>query len=260
MKQHEPLVPTRIVLGVSLFMAVLLGGTLAYRIVEGTDWFTSVYLTVVMMTTVGDSSGRPISTTGQFLSLAVVLAGFSAMTYVLLSALPYVLEGHFASAVNNRGMRLKVRKMRDHFIVCGYGRVGAEVAHHLAHEHMAFLVIDNVPDALADAARRRYTVIEGNAADSAVLEHAGIRTARCLIAAVNSDADNLYVTVAARVLRPELLVVARANTPEAEQRLKFAGANHILSPYKTAGRLMAQMAVHPNEPDTVDDLALPSSH
>src|SRR5438552_139459 len=102
--RYEPLVPTRIAVGVALFVAVLLGGAMAYHVTEGTDWFTSLYLTVVMMTTVGDSSGRQISTAGQVLTMAVVLAGFSAMTYVLISVLPFVFEGHFASAVNNRGM------------------------------------------------------------------------------------------------------------------------------------------------------------
>ncbi|MFI5269718.1 MAG: potassium channel family protein, partial [Chloroflexota bacterium] len=142
---------------------------------------------------------------------------------------------------------------------CGFGRVGAEVARHLAEEHVPFVVIDMDGPALAGAASTGYAVVTGNAADSEVLQHAGIGSARCLIAAVNTDADNLYVTVAARVLRPDILIVARANTSEAEQRLKFAGADHILSPYKTAGRLMAQMAVRPLDTGLQDDLAMVST-
>jgi len=214
---------------------------------------------VATITTLGDPQGRHQTRGGQALTLFIVSVGFAVLSYALLSLVPYVLEGHFVSAVNSRGMRRKVMRMQNHYIVCGYGRVGAEVARHLAEEGVPFVVIDMDGPSLARAAAAGCTVVTGNAADSEVLQHAGIGSARCLIAAVNTDADNLYVTVAARVLRPDLLIVARANTSEAEQRLKFAGADHILSPYKTAGRLMAQMAVRPQDTGLQDDLAMAGS-
>jgi voltage-gated potassium channel len=253
--KREPLIPNRIVIAFALLVAVLVFGMVGFHMLEGFGWFDSFFLTVASITTLGDPQGRQQTRLGQGLTLFIVSVGFGVLSYALLSLVPFVLEGHFVSAVNSRGMRRKVMRMRDHYIVCGFGRVGAEVARHLAEEHVAFVVIDVDGPALASAARTGYTVVTGNAADTEVLHQAGISSAKCLIAAVNTDADNLYVTVAARVLRPDVLIVARANTSEAEQRLKFAGADHILSPYKTAGRLMAQMAVRPRDSSVQDDLA-----
>ena len=254
--KREPLIPNRIVIAVALLLAVMLLGVVGYHAIEGYGWFDSFFLTVATITTLGDPQGRQESRFGQVLTLVVVTVGFGVLSYAILSLLPFVLEGHFVSAVNSRGMRRKVMRMHNHYIVCGYGRVGAEVARHLAEEGVPFLVIDVDGPSLASAATLGCTVVTGNAADSEVLQQAGIASAKCLIAAVNTDADNLYVTVAARVMRPDMLIVARANTSEAEQRLKFAGADHILSPYKTAGRLMAQMAIRPQDTGLQDDLAM----
>lgn len=254
--KHEPLIPKRIVIAVALLVSVLLVGIVGFRLIEGYGWFDSFFLTVATVTTLGDPLGRQQTRFGQALTLFIVSVGFGVLSYAVLSLVPYVLEGHFVSAVNSRGMRRKVMRMQNHYIVCGYGRVGAEVARHLSIEGVPFLVIDLDGPSLANAAALGYTVVTGNAANSEVLQQAGIRSAACLIAAVNTDADNLYVTVAARVLRPDILIVARANTGEAEERLKFAGADHILSPYKTAGRLMAQMAVRPQDTGLQDDLAM----
>jgi voltage-gated potassium channel len=257
--KREPLVPTRIVIAVALVVGVLFLGMLGFHFLEGYGWFDSFFLTVATITTLGDPQGRHQTRLGQALTLFVVVVGFAVLSYAVLSLLPFVLEGHFVSAVNSRGMRRKVMKMQNHYIVCGYGRVGVEVARHLHEEGVPFVVVDLDGPLLAKAAAAGYAVVTGNAADTHVLEQAGIASAKCLIAAVNTDADNLYVTVAARVLRPDVLIVARANTTEAEQRLKFAGADHILSPYKTAGRLMAHMAVHPQVLDEEDDLAIATS-
>ncbi|HVA25968.1 MAG TPA: potassium channel family protein [Chloroflexota bacterium] len=257
--KREPLIPNRIAIAIAMLVAVLVIGIVGFRVIEGFGWFDSFFLTVATITTLGDPQGRHQTRGGQALTLFIVSVGFAVLSYALLSLVPFVVEGHFVSAVNSRGMRRKVMRMQNHYIVCGFGRVGAEVARHLAEEGVPFLVIDLDGPSAAAAATAGYTVVTGNAADSAVLEHAGIANAKCLIAAVNTDADNLYVTVAARVLRPDLLIVARANTSEAEQRLKFAGADHILSPYKTAGRLMAQMAVRPQDTGLQDDLAMAGS-
>ena len=247
-----------ILVSFGLLVSVVMTGVLGYHFGEGFGWFDSVYMSLTTVTTLGDSPVRPVTRLGRVLSLFVVSVGFGVMSYMLVSLVPFVVEGHFGSAVNSRSMRRKVMKMQDHFILCGFGRVGAEVARHLAEEGVEFVVIDVEDACLKAAVADGYAVINGNAAETSALERAGIVRAKCLIAAVNSDADNLYVTVAARVLRPDLLIVARANTTEAEQRLKYAGADHILSPYRTAGRLMAQMAVHPAVAELQDDMAIAS--
>jgi voltage-gated potassium channel len=257
--KREVLIPRPILVAFGVLVAVLVLGTIGYHSVEGFGWFDSVYMSLTTVTTLGDSPIRPASRVGRLITLFVVCIGFGVLSYGLVSLVPFVVEGQFGSAVNSRSMRRKVMKMKNHYVLCGFGRVGAEVARHLAEESVEFVVIDTDDACLREAADHGYAVINGNAAQASVLERAGIGVARCLIAAVNTDADNLYVTVAARVLRPDLLIVARANTTEAEQRLKFAGADHILSPYRTAGRLMAQMAVHPQVAELQDDLAIASA-
>ncbi len=255
-QKRETIIPRPILWAFAALTLVLLIGVLGYHFAEGFGWFDSVYMAITTVTTLGDSPVRPAGRLGRLLNLFVVSVGFGVMSYMLLSLVPFLVEGQLGSAVNSRSMRRKVGKMRNHYILCGYGRVGAEVARHLAEEGVEFVVIDVGEESLAAAAAAGYAVIEGNAADAAILERAGIAEARCLLAAVNTDADNLYVTVAARVLKPDIPIVARANTTEAEQRLKYAGANHILSPYRTAGRLMAQMAVHPLVAEPEDDMAI----
>ncbi|MFI5269153.1 MAG: ion channel, partial [Chloroflexota bacterium] len=124
--KREPLIPNRIVIAFALLVGVLVFGMVGFRVFEGYGWFDSFFLTVATITTLGDPQGRHQSRSGQALTLFIVSVGFGVLSYALLSLVPFVLEGHFVSAVNSRGMRRKVMRMQDHYIVCGFGRVGAE--------------------------------------------------------------------------------------------------------------------------------------
>ncbi len=142
--------------------------------------------------------------------------------------------------------------MEDHLILCGFGRVGSEIARMFQHQQAEFLVIDMNPERLTEAAGLGYNVVAGNAADVEVLREAGIDHARALVTALDSDAYNIYVTISARVLCPGLYIVARASAPDAEDRLKLAGANHVVSPYTAGARLMSTMAMYPKSADAVE--------
>ncbi len=138
------------------------------------------------------------------------------------------------------------------YILCGFGRVGREIARDFTAEHITFVVIDINQNSLDRAAAEGFTVMHGNAADVATLQAAGIERARGLVTAVDDDADNIYVTLSARVLRPDLFIVSRANAEDAEHKLRLAGANRVISPYTIGGRRMASLATRPTAVEFVD--------
>lgn len=145
-----------------------------------------------------------------------------------------------------------VAKLRDHYILCGYGRVGATVARELVHSGLKVVVIDILPESLARARREGFLEVEGDATEEATLRAAGIERAKGLITTIDSDAHNVYVILSARAMKPDLFVVARANTADAEPRLIRAGANRVVSPYTMAGHRLAELATRPRVVDFID--------
>jgi voltage-gated potassium channel len=149
-------------------------------------------------------------------------------------------------------MHRRVARMTDHFILCGYGRVGREIAYDFRQERIAFVVVDINEQSLERASGEGHAIVHGNAADVETLKAAGVERARGLVTAVDSDPDNIYVTLSARVLRPDLFIVARANNPDAEPKLRLAGANRVVSPYTIGGRRLASLAMRPTAVEFVD--------
>jgi voltage-gated potassium channel len=247
-------VPRRIVIAASLLAFVIAAGTAGYVIFEGWGWFDALYMTITTLTTIGGGEPTPLDIAGKWWTLAVVMVGFGVLTYTLLALVGYVLEGQLGRAVGNRRMRRLVARMTDHFIVCGFGRVGSEIVHDFAAEGIPFVIIDLREDSLTRASAEGYRTVSGNASDVAVLNAAGIDRARGLVTAMDSDADNIYVTLSARVLRPDLFIVARANHSDAEAKLRLAGANRIISPYTIGGRRMASLAMRPAAVEFVDTI------
>lgn len=149
-------------------------------------------------------------------------------------------------------MREVVAELRDHYIVCGYGRVGSTVARELVHSGERLVVIDILPESLERAAKAGHLVVEGDATDDATLRAAGVERARGLVTSIDSDANNVYVTLSARSINPRLFVVARANFEGSDAKLLQAGANRVVSPYTMAGRRIAELAIRPHVTDFID--------
>jgi voltage-gated potassium channel len=245
-------VPRRLVIAAVCVIVVLFVGTAGYVAFENWTWFEAFYMAVTTITTVGGGEAHPMDPAGKWWTIAVVAFGFGTLTYTLLALVGWVLEGHLGVAVEERRMRRRVRRMDDHFILCGFGRVGREIAREFIQERIAFVVVDINQESLGSAVAEGFTVVHGNASEIPVLEAAGIARARGLVTAVDSDADNIYVTLSARVLKPELFIVARANREDSEQKLRLAGANRVISPYTIGGRRMASLATRPTAVDFVD--------
>jgi len=251
---HVPDLPRRIGIAAGVLAMVLLFATIGYVEIEGWDWFDSLYMTVTTFTTIGNGEAAPLSAGGKIWTMVVVMIGFGVLTYMLLALMSYVLEGHLGMAVETRRMQRKVARMNKHFVLCGYGRVGSEIARDFGSEGIPFVVIDVNEDSLSRAASDGYPIVSGSASNVAVLSAAGIERARGLITAIDSDAENIYVTLSARVLRPDIFIVARANRTDSEPKLRLAGANRIISPYTIGGRRMASLAMRPTAVEFVDTI------
>ncbi|MEO8208353.1 MAG: potassium channel protein [Chloroflexota bacterium] len=241
---------------VRIWAAVVLGaiviGSLGYVVLVGWSFEDGLYMTVTTMTTVGYNEVRPLDTVGRIWTMIVSIGGvvviFGSIGIMAESVLSEVASGRR----EQRRMRDAVGALNGHFILCGYGRVGATVAREFEHASIPFVIVDINPASLETALTDGYLVVEGDATRDEVLHQAGIERARGLITTIDSDANNVYVTLSARAINPELFIVARANYVGAESKVLQAGANRVVSPYTRAGRQIAELATRPRVADFID--------
>ncbi len=235
-----------------LGLGVMAVGTGGYMLLEGWDAFDALYMTVITLTTVGFGEVHPLNRPAQAFTIFLMLAGAGGVLYTLSSGLQYMLEGRLSGELLRRRTRRMVNALRDHVIVCGYGRVGREVARQLHRQGVPFVIVDRETERVALAQGDGWLALCADAAKDEGLQAAGIGQARALITAVDSDADNLYITLSARVLAPALPIVARANDADSEAKLRRVGATRVLSPHSIGGRHMALLAVRSPAVDFVD--------
>ncbi len=226
-----------------LFATLLVVGTIGYMLTEGWSVGEAFYAAVTTVTTLGLE--RPTTASGKAFTIVFVLVGVATSFYILGALVVFVAEGSLGLHLRRTRMDRMIAGLHDHFIICGYGRVGRQIIVEFAREGIPFVLIDWRQESLAEARAHGHPVVTGSAASDDVLRQARLATARGLIAAMDTDAENIYVTLAARVLRPDLFIVARANQPDAEPKLQRAGANRVISPYREGGHLMAMLAVRP---------------
>ena len=244
----------RLVLVAALLIAVIAFSTLGYVVVEHWSWFDSLYMVLTTITTIGGGEPRALSQAGRYLTVGVIVLGVGTTTFSFIAVFEFLLEGHLGLAFGRRRVEERVHALTNHMILCGFGRVGREIAREWLAEKVPFVVIDINQRSLEDALREGYLVVEGNASDIEVLRNAGVERARGLVAATDSDADNVYVTLSARVLRPDIFIVARANKEDSAARLQLAGASRIVSPYSIGGRRMASLAMRPTAVEFMESI------
>jgi voltage-gated potassium channel len=232
-------------------VALLVLGTAGYMIVEGWSAFDALYQTTITVTTIGFGEVHPLSTAGRLFTMVLILGGVGGAAYALSTSVQLAVEGQLGEFFGRRRMRHHIESMQDHAIICGFGRVGQEIALELHERGAAFVVVESDPAAGARSGQLGYDHIDGNATDDDVLVAAGIARAASLLAASDSDTDNTYIVLSARTLRPSLYIVARASSPQSEAKLMRAGADRVISPYRIAGQHMAMAALHPAMVDFV---------
>jgi voltage-gated potassium channel len=237
--------PRRLWLPISLLFVAVLTGTAWYALVEGFPPLDALFMAVTTITTVGFREVRPLDASGQLFTIVYILTGVGLVFYTVVAVAQALLVGEVAAVMGLSRENRRVRKMQDHFVLCGFGRVGQEIARELRERGSSFVVVDRDPERATVARQLGYLAVVGDATEDAVLREAGVERARVLIAAADSDAGNTFVTLTARAMNAALFIIARAGSDSAEQRMRTAGANRVISPYLIAGRRMALAAVHP---------------
>ncbi len=243
--------------GVRFWAAAVLGvvvaGSLGYIVLFGWSPADAIYMTVITLTTVGFREVRElVDFPVRLWTMGLAVAGVG----IIFGSIGIVADAILSEAASGRReakrMRDAVSGLSDHFIVCGYGRVGSTVAAELVHTGQRLAVIDIEPASLERAVRDGLLAVHGDATSDDTLRAAGIERARGLVTCIDSDANNVYVTLSARALNPGLFIVARANFPGSEAKMLQAGANRVVSPYTMAGRRIAELAVRPHVTDFID--------
>lgn len=249
----KPSVRLRVAL--SLFASVIVAGTAGYMLLAGMSFIDALYQTVTTLSTVGFRELKPFDTSEKLFTIFLILIGVGSALYTLTLIVQEALEGDIRSRFYVRRMQMQIDEMRDHYILCGFGRVGQEIARELCERGVDFVVIDQTPEAVERARAFGYKVIEGDASDDRTLNLAGLTLARCLLAASDSDSGNTYITLTAKSVNPRCFIVARAALPYNEEKLRLAGADRVISLYSMGGRRMVLSALQPLAADFMDTLA-----
>ncbi|MHB8859543.1 MAG: potassium channel family protein [Thermoleophilia bacterium] len=230
---------------------IVIVGTAGFAILEGYGFLDSLFTTVVLISTVGMGTA-PATVGGKLLAIFVIAGGVGTLVYAVGMVIEFLIGGYLAELLEERSMKKKISELSNHYLICGYGRVGEQVAKEFLRSGEEFVVVDSNPESIARAREDGFPHIEGDAADDESLHLAGIDRAKGLVACVDSDADNVFVTLSARVLSPNLWIVARGNTEESHNKLEKAGADKVVSPYAIGGREMATLMLKPMVSDYLD--------
>jgi len=247
--------PRNLVTAAVVLVTLPVIGTAGYVVIEGWNFIDALYMTVITMTTVGFREVRPLDTEGRIFTMLFTLTSVGAIFYAMLGLFQFLLEGELGSFLGVRRMKRQIESLRDHYILCGYGRVGDEIAREFLERDIPFVVIETNPSSIERGQRQGILMLIGDATNDEILREAGVERAKCLLAASDSDAGNTFIVLTARALNPGLFLVSRASYPDSEPRMRRAGADRVFSPYITAGRQMALSAIQPMVIEFIDTLA-----
>lgn len=246
---------SRFAIGLIALSVPLVAGIAGYMILEDWTLLEATYMTVVTMTTVGFSEVRPLSSGGRIFTIFLMVGGVGVMLYILTNVVQTIVQEEvFRSFVRRRRMKTTMARLSNHFILCGLGRVGMEVAQHFVAESVKFIVVDPRSQAIARAEDSGYLYVQGDATRDETLLSAAVDRAHGLVAATGADSDNVFITLTARGLNAELDIVARASESETQAKLMRAGASRVVSPYSIGGRRMALSATRPLAVDLFDSI------
>lgn len=240
----ERFTPRRLIWAQVVFVALVVIGMVGFHEILHEDWVSSLYRSVVTISLTGLDT-KPEGAAAQLFTLALLLAGVAIFLYVAGAIVEVIASGVLTGKWADRKRRQAIERLRDHYIICGYGRVGRRVAQELRQAGRDYVVIDFNEEVLAEARARSDHVVEGSGTRDEDLAAAGIERAAGLVASSDSDVDNLYITITARTLKPDMLIVARASEEHAAQKLRRAGADRVVQPYSTAGKELANLVLKP---------------
>ena len=234
-----------------LLLSVVVFGTIGYMLIEGWDVWDSLYMTVISVTTAGYKEVHPMSRTGELFTMVVLTIGVATVLYSFSFVMARVVEGDLESRWVRRRRERMLDELTNHFIVCGFGRMGLIVAQEFVRQGIPFVIIERDAERMQQAIDAGFLAVEADASSEQVLKRVHIDRARGFIAAVSTDAENVYAVLTARLLRPDLYIIGRAETEDAKVKLVRAGADRVVSPYQIGGLQLAQTALRPAVVDFV---------
>jgi voltage-gated potassium channel len=234
-------------------------GMIGYHVIEGWSLFDSLYMAVITLTTVGFREVHELSPEGQGFTILLALGGVFTLFYAATSIIGFVVGGQVQELLESRRMERSLSELKSHLIVCGYGRMGRHVCQEFSQQGLPFVVVDKNADLFEDFRLPHGIAVHGDAASDELLQRVGVGRARALVSVVASDADNLYITLSARLLNDRLFIVARADDERSEQKLLRAGASRVISPYVIGGGRVAQAVLRPAVVDFLE-LATRTEH
>ncbi len=235
-------------------VALLVIGASGYAWLEHMSIVDAMYMTVITISTVGFGEVQELSENGRIFTILLILGGGGVAAYAVSGVAEFFMSGEWRAHLDQQRFQRMLECLKDHTIVCGYGRVGRHVAVQLNAEGMPFVVIDPDPDRIAQIQEDGYFAIKGNAANEQYLREARIEHARGLVATASTDAENVFIVLTARELRSDLIIVARANFEDSESKLLRAGADKVILPYRITGRRMVTSLMRPDVVDFLDSI------
>ncbi len=242
-----------------MLIGIIAFGTLGYYSFENMSLFEAFYMTIITISTVGFSEITPLTNVGRTITVIIIVLGISAGTYTIGIIMRWFVEGELLKIFGRLRVKKQISELKDHFIICGFGRIGRTVCSELHADSIEFVIIDQDLSGVLEIEKEKYLFLEMDATSEEALKAAGIMRARGLVTAVNSDANNVFITLTAKGLRPDIFVLARASEEKNEEKLMKAGATRVVSPYLIGARRMAQVLRRPTVVDFID-IAMMGSH
>jgi voltage-gated potassium channel len=235
-----------------MLMGIISFGTLGYYLLEDMSLFESFYMTVITISTVGFSEIAPLSPASRAVTIVVIVLGIGVGTYTIGLIVRVFIEGELLKFFGRRKVQKIIADLKNHYIICGFGRIGRIICEELDADNMTFIVIDKNPNLAKEMASFKFLYLNMDATAEDALMQAGIMNARGLVTAVSSDADNVFITLTAKGLRPDIFILARASEGKNEAKLLRSGATRVVTPYHIGGRRMAQVLKRPTVVDFLD--------
>ncbi len=235
-----------------LLMGIITFGTVSYHYIEGMTLFDALYMTMITISTVGFSEIAPLSPYGRVITMIIISTGITVGAYTVGMMVKFFVEGELKKSFGRIKMEKQIAKLRNHYIVCGFGRIGALICKELHSNNIKFVIIENDAKVVEQLEEEQYLYLPLDSTSEETLIKAGIMDAKGLVTAVTHDADNVFIILTAKGLRPDIFVLSRSSDVKNEGKLVRAGASRVVSPYLIGGRRMAQMLIKPTVTDFID--------
>lgn len=238
-------------IGLVIILVIVLIGTFSFMLIEHWSFLDSFYMTIITISTTGFKEVRPLTPSGMILTVALIISGVFAIAYTGGRGVQLLVETHI---LRRRRMAKMLSSISNHYIICGFGRMGKQIAEHLHESKIGFVVIENDPNNIASLNELEYLFVEADATDDSALIKAKVEKAKGLVAVLSTDAENVFTTLSARELNHKIFIVARAIDEGTEGKLKKAGADRVVKPYELGGNRMVQLLLRPGVTDFIEDI------